>query len=391
MNILLLYSTGGTNRDIFLNTNFEYLIKSLDKINGVISKIRFHKIQQLYHMIKSPYESLSYVNDWKESFERLKNHNVTSINILNQTKSNTYLKKNITNFDLIILLHSALGDNIELINPYKSLLLNRKGKLLSFVGNEFNMIREKKNFLKQIDVDFVCSQLPQKAFEFLYNDLEAKLIPAPHALNHNFYIPSKYEKNLDISFVGGKYPLFIGDQERNLFIDYCSDKKSNLNNHISFGRNKNVPRHIWKQILQNTKFTIGAEAGTYYLDKNGELLQKAIQYCNTYPKATLQELENQIFKNHSVSYVNGKAISSRHFEPIGTKTCQILLEGHYNGILNENEHYISVRKDYSNFDEAFERYIDPKEREEITENAYEYVIENHTYDIRIKSILNQIK
>ena len=106
--------------------------------------------------------------------------------------------------------------------------------------------------------------------------------------------------------------------------------------------------------------------------------------------ATLQELENQIFKNHSVSYVNGKAISSRHFEPIGTKTCQILLEGHYNGILNENEHYISVRKDYSNFDEAFERYIDPKEREEITENAYEYVIENHTYDIRIKSILNQI-
>ena len=93
MNILLLYSTGGTNRDIFLNTNFEYLIKSLDKINGVISKIRFHKIQQLYHMIKSPYESLSYVNDWKESFERLKNHNVTSINILNQTKSNTYLKK----------------------------------------------------------------------------------------------------------------------------------------------------------------------------------------------------------------------------------------------------------------------------------------------------------
>ena len=40
-----------------------------------------------------------------------------------------------------------------------------------------------------------------------------------------------------------------------------------------------------------------------------------------------------------------KALSSRHFEAIGTKTCQVLLEGSYNGILVPEVHYVGVKKD----------------------------------------------
>ena len=279
---------------------------------------------------------------------------------------------------------------MDLIKPYSSFLKDRKAKVLSFVGNEYSLLKEKKEFLQEIDCDYIASQLPHKAYEFLYSDLNAQLISAPHALNHHFYTPLKTKKINDLTFVGAKYPLFIGDQERNLFIDFVSKKTSRMKNHISIGKNKNLPRHIWRKLLQQSKATMGAEAGTYFLDKDGKLMQLAQQYCNENPEASAQKIIDDVFKIQNIPYVNGKATSSRHFEPIGTKTCQLLIEGHYNGILKENEHYISINKDYSNFDEAFERYLDPKERHDIIENAYEYVLRNHTYDKRVKTILNQI-
>ena len=390
MNVLVLYSTGGTKRDLFINSNFNAVLKGLQKINRYVSTINNKKFQQYYNALTSPYESLSYVNDWKESFEALDQHRVESFNILNQKKTKDYLKKNIGKFDLIVLLHSVLGDSVDLIKPYSSFLKDRKAKVLSFVGNEYSLLKEKKEFLQEIDCDYIASQLPHKAYEFLYSDLNAQLISAPHALNHHFYTPLKTKKINDLTFVGAKYPLFIGDQERNLFIDFVSKKTSKMNNHISIGKNKNLPRHIWRKLLRQSKATMGAEAGTYFLDKDGKLMQLAQQYCNENPEASAQKIIDDVFKIQNIPYVNGKAISSRHFEPIGTKTCQLLIEGHYNGILKENEHYISINKDYSNFDEAFERYLDPKERHDIIENAYEYVLRNHTYDKRVKTILNQI-
>lgn len=390
MNILVLYSTGGTNRDVVLNSKLRYFLNAFKSFEKLLVKSDSTEIQKLFYALISPYESLSYVNDWKESFDRLNKYRVESFNILNQKKAKDYLKNNIHEFNLVILLHSVLGDSVDIIKPYSSFLKDRKGKVLSFVGNEYSLMKEKKEFLQEIECEYIASQLPQKAYEFLYSDINSELISAPHALNHRVYSPSKTQKTNDFTFVGAKYPLFIGDQERNLFIDFVSKKASKMNNKISIGKNKNLPRHMWRKILQQSRATMGAEAGTYFLDKDGALMKKAQQYCDDNPEISVQQLYDEVFKSQKGTYINGKAISSRHFEPIGTKTCQILLEGQYNGLLKENEHYIPVNKDYSNFDEAFERYKDPKEREVITENAYEYVLENHTYDIRVKTILNQI-
>ena len=43
---------------------------------------------------------------------------------------------------------------------------------------------------------------------------------------------------------------------------------------------------------------------------------------------------------------------------IGTKTIQILIEGNYNGYFKPDIHYIPLKKDLSNFDEAIEKFND---------------------------------
>jgi len=83
----------------------------------------------------------------------------------------------------------------------------------------------------------------------------------------------------------------------------------------------------------------------------------------------------------------GKCISSRHFEPVGTKTCQMLLEGHYNGILEAERNYVAINKNLTNIDEAIERFRDEAYRTRMVEETYDYVLSQHTYAHRIQCLL----
>ena len=74
-----------------------------------------------------------------------------------------------------------------------------------------------------------------------------------------------------------------------------------------------------------------------------------------------------------------KAISSRHFEAAGTGTCQILVRGRYNDILNAGEHYIPLDPDMSDAHEAIERFADPFERRRTADSSYALVHDGHTY------------
>jgi hypothetical protein len=387
---LLLYSSGGTSRDIFLQTYLGPLLKKIQGSKLLTNGIKNEQYQRLLYSLISPYEALSYINDWKEAFENSDELDVTSLNILNQRHAHSYLQKHIKEFDLIILMHSVLGDNVEIIIPFEQVLKERTGKLLSFVGNEYDLMLKKKAFLQNVDADYIASQLPHEAHTFVYKELSAQLIDAPHALNENIYRPSKSNKVYDIAFSGAKYGIFIGDQERNNLIETMANLTPQLKNKINIGRNKNLPRNLWVELLQSAKATVGAEAGTYYLDRNGSLLEQSKEYVQQNPDANLDDLLEKIFDNTSIEYVSGKAISSRHFEPVGTKTCQILLEGNFNGILKEGEHYISVKKNFSNLKDVIDVYSDHDLRNQIVERAYAYISENHTYKNRVETITNKL-
>ena len=387
---LLLYSSGGTSRDIFLQTYLGPLLKKIQGSKLLTNGIKNEQYQRLLYSLISPYEALSYINDWKEAFENSDELDVTSLNILNQRHAHSYLQKHIKEFDLIILMHSVLGDNVEIIIPFEQVLKERTGKLLSFVGNEYDLMLKKKAFLQNVDADYIASQLPHEAHTFVYKELSAQLIDAPHALNENIYRPSKSNKVYDIAFSGAKYVIFIGDQERNNLIETMANLTPQLKNKINIGRNTNLPRNLWVELLQSAKATVGAEAGTYYLDRNGSLLEQSKEYVQQNPDANLDDLLEKIFDNTSIEYVSGKAISSRHFEPVGTKTCQILLEGNFNGILKEGEHYISVKKNFSNLKDVIDVYSDHDLRNQIVERAYAYISENHTYKNRVETITNKL-
>lgn len=338
------------------------------------------------------YDSLGYVNDWRDAFNQNPNLFVNEVNILDYFSLVMGFKK-IKEVDLIIILHSALGDSAEILINVAEKFNSRKCPLVVFIGNEYDLLIEKKTFLRNSNANFICSQLPLSAAEFLYGDLtDTKVLTVPHACNPKVYNSNKnFNKTIDFIFVGAKYPLWLGDSERNDFLSLVSENLRKMQLVIKIGQG-NLPRDKWASRLASSHGTIGAEAGTYFLDREGRILTAAKESIesNDFVEEYISFDFSKYAKDHNIKYVCGKAISSRHFEALGTRTVQILLEGSYNDILEPDIHYLSVKKDFSNLKDKINEFKDPSRRQSISEMGYEFVMDLHTYSHRIKSLLNAI-
>jgi SAM-dependent methyltransferase len=335
------------------------------------------------------WKPLSYIIDWREAFLGYPDLDVELCNINNDAHYSRCLRE-IGSYGLIVVSHAATGDDMTRLLASRQHFMGRKGNMAVFIGNEYDILSEKISFIRSTGADFICTQLPLETAEWLYGECtEARIIAMPHALNPRNYYPLRDAgRPIDIGFIGDIYFPWIGDIERTVLIELFR------NNGASFGlncdiRTQRIPLEQWNVFLNNCKGIIGAESGSYYLNGRGDLLRRAKEYMEANPGTTFKQLHAIFFKDQA-SPVSGKAISSRHFEPIGTKTCQLLLEGDYNGILKAGEHYIPIRKDYSNLTDALGKFMDHDYRRAITERAYEYVMSHHTHNHRIAHMLDQL-
>jgi hypothetical protein len=66
----------------------------------------------------------------------------------------------------------------------------RRAPLVVFLGNEYDLLDEKIGFIRGVEAEFVCSQLPIAAAHTLYRECEgSRILAVPHALNPKQYCP----------------------------------------------------------------------------------------------------------------------------------------------------------------------------------------------------------
>ena len=169
-----------------------------------------------------------------------------------------------------------------------------------------------------------------------------------------------------------------------------------MNNKCSWSQNSYIrnsgsklSRLGWSELLRSARGTLGAEAGTYSLDKDGEVLRAAKKFYRAARQGRDFDF-NLYIELNKLKVISGKAISSRHLEPLGTGTVQLLLEGDYNGILEPGKHYLSVKRDFTNFNERIREFMDESRRKEIADEGFDYAMDCHTYKHRIEHILRAV-
>jgi spore maturation protein CgeB len=102
------------------------------------------------------------------------------------------------------------------------------------------------------------------------------------------------------------------------------------------------------------------------------------------------EVHARFFANRPRPPVYGKCISSRHFDAIGTKTCQIMLRGRYNDVLEPDRDYIALDADFANLADALGRFRDESYRQVMVDRAHERVLAAHTYRHRIERVVDAV-
>lgn len=146
----------------------------------------------------------------------------------------------------------------------------------------------------------------------------------------------------------------------------------------------------WYEFLLRCKYMIGVEGGASVLDRDGTIRANTDAYVQANPQASFEEIEARCFPG-----LDGElklfAISPRHLECCATRTCQVLIEGEYNGVLQPGRHYIELKRDFSNLDSVLDGIKEDQRRAEITERVYQDVVASgrYNYGSFVETVINQ--
>lgn len=376
----------------------------------------------------------SYYEDWLDAFAASPHFTVTAFNLFMRGQRRA-ARRAVRDAELVVALHSCSADTLNFINPLLPALKTRRGCLLVLVGNEYNLpwsrLADKCAFLRDVGADWVGTQLPLEAGQWLYRDTGAKVLALPHAANECEFRRDKPDdaRPIDLGALSFRYPIYLGDDERNRVYDLFARVGPETGLRVDISNDRRLGRIEWAAFLNDCRGTVGSEAGTWYLERDDRTalaireflrgraggptiqadgwLHTALRRLPYGAKAGLKSLlrrsplRHEAFDPDDSDFAEiwdrffaglprcpaySKCISSRHFEAAATGTCQLLVEGRYNDILVAGEHYIPLRADLGNASEALARFRDPAERGRIAAAAHDLVHASHTYRRRLTAL-----
>lgn len=137
----------------------------------------------------------------------------------------------------------------------------------------------------------------------------------------------------------------------------------------------------WFDFLLRCRSTLGVEGGASVLDSAGTIKQRVDAYVADNPGATFEETRAVCFPNDD-NRLRLACISPRHLEACATETCQLLIEGRYNDILEPGKHYIVIKRDYSNLPEVMRALHDHERLAGIARKAYDDLVRSGRWTYR---------
>jgi len=357
------------------------LLVPLARLNG-LKYVRF--------FLGDEYERLSYVLDWREAWESDPALDADLCDV-NDALAMARARRRMRSYDLVVVLHSAAGDSLARVRTLAPALQRRSCPLVVFFGNEYIRMAEKAGFATEVGAEFIASQLPPEPARWLYAACQgSRVLHTPPALNPRIYRPLGLPRTTDLGFRGDIYQdaMAIGDIDRTAVLELFKSRAADLGLTVDIEYDR-VGREDWNLLLNRWHGVVGAESGAQYLERDDTTRAAVVAYVGEHPDARWEDVHARFFADRPPG-LSGKAISSRHFEPAGAGTCQVLVEGRYNDILVAGEHYIRLRRDHSNLGEVVAAFKDVTHRRAIVDRCRELVLGSHTYRHRVRAVLKDV-
>ena len=298
-------------------------------------------------------------------------------------------------FDVIVMHYSvaASGPSPYLLDEGFLEYLDgaERSYKVAFFQDEHQYCQKRFSFLDRYDFDCVYTCLDPEYFDQTYR----KYTRVPNLVNHvpAYVHPDMVEtarrlrrpdeeREIDIGYRARPTPPFFGRggmekvEIAEEFLRRADDTGLTLD--VSIREQDRLYGENWYRLIARSKGFLGTESGASCVDLEDEVREEYERLLAAGENPTIERLEQGSLGRWDWK-VPLRTTSSRHFEAAAFRACQIMYEGRYSGALRPMEHYIPLKKDFSNFDEVIERVRDADLRRELTENAYRDLIESGEY------------
>lgn len=188
-----------------------------------------------------------------------------------------------------------------------------------------------------------------------------------------------------IGYRGRPVPFFYGRLTMEKFLigqrmkELCSER--GITENIELSEASRLYGPAWPEFIGNCRTVLGTESGSNVFDFNGTLKLDIEAYLKAHPDADFESVHDRFLKEHD-GKIRMNQVSPRIFEAIAMRTGLVLFEGEYSGVIRPWEHFIPLKKDFSNFNEVIAAIDDLPGLASMVERAYEEVIASGKYHFR---------
>jgi len=299
-------------------------------------------------------------------------------------------------FPVVVFHYSLFGCEQYLIGDewYEYFETLSDAYKIAFFQDEFHGCPKRFGFLNTWNVNCVYSLYDPRYWDQLYLKY-TKVAKVRHTLTgyvdeaafdyRNRWAKPGVARPIDVGYRARKLSLYMGAgaQEKwwvaRDFLAHAAPL--GLKTDISWREEDRIYGPNWYKFVASCRGMLGAESGVSITDPEGDFIAKYRALVAEQPEITFEEVSDRLLQQYE-NNIPLRTISPRCFEAAALDTCQILLEGEYNGILVPWRHYLPLKRDFSNFDEVMRAFNDPATRGAVVEAAFNELVASQKYSYR---------
>lgn len=342
----------------------------------------------LLYAATSDNRTYSYQSGWPRNFLSDPHFICTPLNLGDRSLSNRLRGQVVTRlarYDAVVILHSVFSNACFLEGSLLEALSRVPQPKAYFIGNEYKMLPEKMAFCDRLPLALLVTQSMSPAVHRMYAErLHCPVIGLPNTgLDPAVFAPTtpRRERPIDLGYRSGESAMYLGHQERRDIAEclIANGGRYGLTLDVSLDeRTQRFAEREWAAFLNRCKGQLGTEAGGDYFELTDATRNRVNAYVASHPETTFADVYARFFAGYP-NQVPIRIISGRNVEAAGTGTVQLLLEGDYGGYLQPDVHYIPLKKDFSNLDDAVAKFRDDEFCDRLTRNAQEVALGELTY------------
>lgn len=327
--------------------------------------------------------------EYVRSFGRYSRHDVSYINGTHGARFGVELGE----FDAVWLNYCCRLCFPGYVNSdVREALRTYRGVKLMSVQDEYDRTETLRQGIEELGFDVVFTCVPQSALGHVY--------PRERFPHTEFitvltgYVPEHLEGKSSTTPLERR-PIVIGYRGRDIGARYgelgfwkyevgrrmkaiCLERGIRCD--IEVTEESRIHGESWYAFVESCRTMLGSESGSNVFDFDGSIEQQYEALKRAMPGLSYQEFQPYVTE-HDKDIGMGQ-ISPRVFEAAALHTPMILLTGRYSGLIQPGEHYVELRKDFSNVEDVLRQVEDIPALKAMADRTYRHLIASGAYSYR---------